>query len=278
MTITVGKLAPTTSSTPTTTTSTTKTTTSPTTSTTTTTTSHGPMSAQRVAVLAGDAPPSTRSRWPQPRRWPRACAPPATRSPRSSRARRRVAARRRAGDGGAGLGPPRHRRRVPGAPRTLRRGRDGSGAARVPRHGLRRRRRAGVGAVHGQSGLQGAHGRAGHPAGGVPRRRRTGYAADPKRSRAVARLGCRCSSSRPASARRSASSRSTEPGELDGCVRTAFAHDSVAIVEAAAAGREVECSVLGNGEPIASEPGRDPARCGRGAVGMTTRPSTPRAG
>ncbi|MGZ4167482.1 MAG: D-alanine--D-alanine ligase family protein [Solirubrobacteraceae bacterium] len=42
---------------------------------------------------------------------------------------------------------------------------------------------------------------------------------------------------------------------LPAALRTAFEHDSVAIVEAFAAGREVECSVLGNGDPIASEPG-----------------------
>lgn len=41
------------------------------------------------------------------------------------------------------------------------------------------------------------------------------------------------------------------PGALDG----AFAHDPVAIVEAAATGLELECSVIGNGDPIASEPG-----------------------
>jgi D-alanine-D-alanine ligase len=45
------------------------------------------------------------------------------------------------------------------------------------------------------------------------------------------------------------------PEELDPALRTAFEHDSLAIVEAFAAGREVECSVLGNGDPIASEPG-----------------------
>jgi D-alanine-D-alanine ligase len=42
---------------------------------------------------------------------------------------------------------------------------------------------------------------------------------------------------------------------LDGALATALAHDSVAIVEAAAEGREVECSVLGNEDPVASEPG-----------------------
>jgi D-alanine-D-alanine ligase len=43
--------------------------------------------------------------------------------------------------------------------------------------------------------------------------------------------------------------------ELEGALRTAFEHDRLAIVEAAAHGLEVECSVIGNGEPIASEPG-----------------------
>jgi D-alanine-D-alanine ligase len=43
--------------------------------------------------------------------------------------------------------------------------------------------------------------------------------------------------------------------ELSGALETAFEHDALAIVEAAASGLEVECSVLGNGEPVASEPG-----------------------
>jgi D-alanine-D-alanine ligase len=43
--------------------------------------------------------------------------------------------------------------------------------------------------------------------------------------------------------------------ELPAGLRTAFEHDPVAIVEAAARGLEVECSVIGNGDPIASEPG-----------------------
>jgi D-alanine-D-alanine ligase len=45
------------------------------------------------------------------------------------------------------------------------------------------------------------------------------------------------------------------PAELDAALGTAFEHDSLAIVEALASGREVECSVLGNGDPITSEPG-----------------------
>jgi D-alanine-D-alanine ligase len=44
-------------------------------------------------------------------------------------------------------------------------------------------------------------------------------------------------------------------GELPAALATAFEHDSLAIVEAAARGLEVECSVIGNGEPVASEPG-----------------------
>jgi D-alanine-D-alanine ligase len=43
--------------------------------------------------------------------------------------------------------------------------------------------------------------------------------------------------------------------ELIGALRTAFEHDSLVIVEAAAHGLEVECSVLGNEDPVASEPG-----------------------
>ncbi len=49
--------------------------------------------------------------------------------------------------------------------------------------------------------------------------------------------------------------RVASPGDLDASLRTAFSHDPLAIVEASAAGREVECSVIGNREPIASEPG-----------------------
>ncbi len=50
-------------------------------------------------------------------------------------------------------------------------------------------------------------------------------------------------------------SRVDRPSDARRALTTALAHDSVAIVEAAAEGREVECSVLGNDEPIASEPG-----------------------
>jgi D-alanine-D-alanine ligase len=44
-------------------------------------------------------------------------------------------------------------------------------------------------------------------------------------------------------------------GELRPALVEAFAHDPLVIVEAAAAGIEVECSVLGNEEPIVSAPG-----------------------
>ncbi len=43
--------------------------------------------------------------------------------------------------------------------------------------------------------------------------------------------------------------------ELHDALNTAFEHDHLAIVEAAASGLEVECSVMGNGDPVASEPG-----------------------
>jgi len=44
-------------------------------------------------------------------------------------------------------------------------------------------------------------------------------------------------------------------GELDAALELAFSHDPLAIVEACARGIEVECSVMGNGEPQASVPG-----------------------
>jgi D-alanine-D-alanine ligase len=49
--------------------------------------------------------------------------------------------------------------------------------------------------------------------------------------------------------------RVAEPDSLGAALATAFEHDSLAIVEAAAVGREVECSVIGNQGPIASQPG-----------------------
>jgi D-alanine-D-alanine ligase len=49
--------------------------------------------------------------------------------------------------------------------------------------------------------------------------------------------------------------RVTEPSELARALEAAFEHDPRVIVEAAAGGLEVECSVLGNEEPITSQPG-----------------------
>ncbi len=46
-----------------------------------------------------------------------------------------------------------------------------------------------------------------------------------------------------------------DASDLAGALATAFEHDELAIVEAAAGGIEVECSVIGNGEPVASQPG-----------------------
>lgn len=46
------------------------------------------------------------------------------------------------------------------------------------------------------------------------------------------------------------------PEELQGALETAFAHDPLAIVEAASTGIEVECSVLGNATQVTSMPGQ----------------------
>jgi D-alanine-D-alanine ligase len=51
-------------------------------------------------------------------------------------------------------------------------------------------------------------------------------------------------------------SKVTSPDELAPALAAAFEHDPLAIVEAFAEGVEVECSVLGNSEPLASQPGR----------------------
>jgi D-alanine-D-alanine ligase len=47
----------------------------------------------------------------------------------------------------------------------------------------------------------------------------------------------------------------SEPGQLESALHTAFEHDPLVIVEAMSHGLEVECSVLGNDAPQASEPG-----------------------
>jgi D-alanine-D-alanine ligase len=47
----------------------------------------------------------------------------------------------------------------------------------------------------------------------------------------------------------------TEPEQLEPALEEAFRHDQLVIVEAMATGLEIECSVLGNEDPIASQPG-----------------------
>ena len=49
--------------------------------------------------------------------------------------------------------------------------------------------------------------------------------------------------------------RVADESALPAALEDAFRHDPLAIVEASATGREVECSVIGNGSPFASEPG-----------------------
>ncbi len=50
-------------------------------------------------------------------------------------------------------------------------------------------------------------------------------------------------------------SKATDAGELEQSLKLAFRHDPIVVVERMAEGLEVECSVLGNAEPQASEPG-----------------------
>ena len=50
-------------------------------------------------------------------------------------------------------------------------------------------------------------------------------------------------------------SKVSTPDELPAALDAAFEHDPLVIVEEMATGLEVECSVIGNGEPLASEPG-----------------------
>ncbi len=51
-------------------------------------------------------------------------------------------------------------------------------------------------------------------------------------------------------------SKVVEPAGIEPALRHAFEHDPHVIVEAMAGGLEVECSVIGNGDPVASEPGQ----------------------
>jgi D-alanine-D-alanine ligase len=50
-------------------------------------------------------------------------------------------------------------------------------------------------------------------------------------------------------------SKATDSAELEESLRLAFGHDPVVVIERMAEGLEVECSVLGNADPQASEPG-----------------------
>ena len=50
-------------------------------------------------------------------------------------------------------------------------------------------------------------------------------------------------------------SKATTPAELRSALEDAWRHDPLAIVEALSRGMEVECSVIGNDDPVASEPG-----------------------
>ena len=50
-------------------------------------------------------------------------------------------------------------------------------------------------------------------------------------------------------------SKAASHGEVETALAAAFEHDPIAIIEAMSPGVEVECSVLGNADPVASQPG-----------------------
>jgi D-alanine-D-alanine ligase len=57
-------------------------------------------------------------------------------------------------------------------------------------------------------------------------------------------------------------SKALSEADLDGALLNAFDHDPVALVERFSEGRELECSVLGHRDPIASQPGEILIRSG----------------
>ncbi|MGA9860058.1 MAG: D-alanine--D-alanine ligase family protein [Solirubrobacteraceae bacterium] len=96
--------------------------------------------------------------------------------------------------------------------------------------------------------------------------RATDYATDPAAvSRVVAELGYPLFI-KPARLGSSVGiARVAGPEELAAALDGAFAHDSLLIAEALATGREIECSVMGNDDPIASQPGEILLAAGEGA-------------
>ncbi len=61
--------------------------------------------------------------------------------------------------------------------------------------------------------------------------------------------------------------RVAEADELADALETAFAHDPLVIVEAAASGLEIECAVLGNDDPVVSKPGEIVLAAAAGGAG-----------
>ncbi len=134
---------------------------------------------------------------------------------------------------------------------------------------LRRRGRHRLGPSDGQGPLQVRPARQGHPRG--PERRRSGPA-----TTAESPFGFPCVV-KPARLGSSVGISVVKSEENSPpAVELAFAHDEKILVEEFLDGVEVECSVLGNADPIAST---SLARSSRSrATGTTTRRSTPRAG
>ena len=144
--------------------------------------------------------------------------------------------------------PGRRGRGLSDPARPLRRGRHRAGAARARRRALRRRRRGRVRALHGQGPVQVGH----------ARQRRPGRAQRHAARRRPDREPVRLSRLRQAGAARLLGR------DLEGVLdrrswrtrsRSPSTHDEKVLVEEFVPGVEVECSVLGNRDPIASIPG-----------------------
>ena len=120
---------------------------------------------------------------------------------------------------------------------------------------LRRRRRARIGALHGQAQGQGRPRRPRAPAGPVDRRPRHGGDRRQPARRRGGPAATRSSSSRPTSARRSASAGAVDEAALVDAVGAGRHLRRVDRGRGGAHGREIEVAVLGNASPRASVPG-----------------------
>ena len=149
-------------------------------------------------------------------------------------------------------------------------GEDGTvqGLLELAGRALRRRRRARLGALHGQGPVQGGPARPGHP-GDAQRHAARGRR--PSRTRSASRS----SSSRRGSAPRSGSRRRATRTSSRAAVELAFRHDEKVLVEEFVDGHRGRVQ---RARQPASRSRRSRARSSRTRTGTTTRPSTTRAG